>query len=92
MMRHLKSLIFDSLSFTDSLITIMSTTDSEAPALNRMSTNSVWPFPAAKWRGVWPLTINIKQYLKTNNFSVNNRNIVINSSQAAQLYTIKVFY
>jgi hypothetical protein len=68
------------------------TTDGEAPAFNRMSTISVSPVCAAKWRGVWPYTINIKQYLKTNNFSVNNRNIVINSSQTTQLYTIKVFY
>jgi hypothetical protein len=64
MTRHLKSLIFDSLNFSEGLITSLSTTDGEAPAFNRMSTNSVSPFHAAKWRGVWPLTINIKQYLK----------------------------
>jgi peptidoglycan hydrolase-like protein with peptidoglycan-binding domain len=39
-----------------------------------------------------PKTINIKQYLNTNNFSVNNRHFVIKSSQAAQLYNTKVFY
>jgi hypothetical protein len=54
MTRHLKRLIFDSLSFTDSLITALFTTDGEAPAFNRMSTNSVLPVHAAKWRGVWP--------------------------------------
>jgi hypothetical protein len=54
MTRHLKSLIFDSLSFTEGLITALSTTDGEAPAFNRMSTNSVSPVCAAKWRGVWP--------------------------------------
>ena len=42
---------------------------------------------------VWnPKTINIKQYLNTNNFSVNNRHFVIKSSQATQLYNTKVFY
>ena len=42
---------------------------------------------------VWnPKTINIKQYLKTNNFSVNNRHFVIKSSQTTQLYITKVFY
>ena len=39
-----------------------------------------------------PKAINIKQYLNTNNFSVNNRHFVIKSSQSAQLYTTKVFY
>jgi ferredoxin-like protein FixX len=33
-----------------------------------------------------PKTINIEQYLNTNNFSVNNRHFVIKSSQATQLY------
>jgi hypothetical protein len=42
---------------------------------------------------VWnPKTINIKQYLNTNNFSVNNRPFVIKSSQATQLYNTKVVY
>jgi hypothetical protein len=92
MTRHLKNLIFDSLSFTEGLITSLSTTDGEAPAFNRMSANSVWPFPAAKWSGVWPYPINIKQYLKTNNFSVNHRHIVIKSSQATRLYITQVFF
>jgi hypothetical protein len=39
-----------------------------------------------------PKTINIKQYLNTNNFSVNNRHFVIKSSQATQPYNTKVFY
>ena len=39
-----------------------------------------------------PKTINIKQYLSTNNFSVNNRHIVIKFSQATQLYITKVFH
>ena len=38
-----------------------------------------------------PKTINIKQYLNTNNFSVNNRHFVIKSSQTTQLYITKVF-
>ena len=38
-----------------------------------------------------PKTINIKQYLNTNNFSVNNRHCVIKSSQATQLNITKVF-
>jgi hypothetical protein len=33
-----------------------------------------------------PKTINITQYLNTNNFSVNNRHIVIKISQATQFY------
>jgi hypothetical protein len=37
-----------------------------------------------------PKTINIKQYLNTNNFSVNNRHFVIRSSQRTQLYNTKV--
>ena len=39
-----------------------------------------------------PKTINIKQYLKTNNVSVNNTNFVIKSSQATQIYITKVFH
>jgi hypothetical protein len=39
-----------------------------------------------------PKTIIIKQYLNTNNFSVNNRHVVIKSSQATQLDITKVFY
>ena len=41
MTRHLKSLIFDSLSFSKGLITLLSTTDGEAPAFNRMSTTII---------------------------------------------------
>jgi hypothetical protein len=54
MTRHLKSLIFDSLSFSEGLITSLSTTDGEAPAFNRMSTISVSQFFTAEWRGVLP--------------------------------------
>jgi hypothetical protein len=39
-----------------------------------------------------PKTINIKQYLNTNNFTVNNRHIVIKPSQATQLDITRVFY
>ena len=39
-----------------------------------------------------PKTINIKQYLNTNNFSVNNRHFVIKSSQTTKLYNTKVVY
>ena len=38
-----------------------------------------------------PKTINIKQYLNTNNFLVNNRHFFIKSSQTTQLYITKVF-
>ena len=38
-----------------------------------------------------PKTINKKQYLSTNNISVNNRHLVIKSSQATQLYITKYF-
>jgi hypothetical protein len=37
-----------------------------------------------------PKAINIKQYLNTNNFSVNNIHFVIKSSYATQLYNTKV--
>jgi hypothetical protein len=38
---------FDFLSFTEGLITTLSTIDGEAPAFNRRSTNSVSPVIAA---------------------------------------------
>jgi hypothetical protein len=38
-----------------------------------------------------PKTINIKQYLSTNHFLVNNRYVVIKYSQTTQLYITKVF-
>jgi hypothetical protein len=44
---HLKGLIFDCLSFTEGLITSLSTTGGEAPAFNSRSTTSVWPSLAA---------------------------------------------
>jgi hypothetical protein len=37
-------------------------------------------------RNVIPKTINIKKYLSTDNFSVNNRHVVIKSSQTPTLY------
>ena len=40
----------------------------------------------------YPKTINIKQCLNTNNFSVNNKHFVIKSSQSTQLYITNVFY
>jgi hypothetical protein len=36
-------------------------------------------------------TTNIKQYLSTNHFLVNNRHCVIKYSQTTQLYITKVF-
>jgi hypothetical protein len=39
-----------------------------------------------------PKTINIKQYLIIDTFSVNNRHVVIKSSETAQLYITKVIY
>ena len=53
-MCHLKSLIFDCISFTECLITQMFTADSEAPASNRTFVTSVYPHLAASCRGVWP--------------------------------------
>jgi hypothetical protein len=38
-----------------------------------------------------PNAINIKQYLNTNNFSVNNRHFVIKASQETQLYNQKKY-
>ena len=37
-------------------------------------------------------TVNIKQYLNTNNFSGNNRHFLIKYAQATQLYIAKVVY
>jgi hypothetical protein len=45
--RYFKSLIFDCLSFTECLITLLFTTDGEAPDFNRRSTTSVCPNLAA---------------------------------------------
>jgi hypothetical protein len=39
-----------------------------------------------------PKTINIKQYLSTDNFSVNNWQVVTKSSQTTQLYITKANY
>jgi hypothetical protein len=47
MMTLLKGLIFDNLSFIEVLITSFLSTDIEAPALNRSSTTSLWPWIAA---------------------------------------------
>ena len=47
MLHHLKSLIFDCLSFTEGLITSLSTTDRAVPDFNRGSTTSELPDDAA---------------------------------------------
>ena len=54
LMCHLKSLIFDCISFTEGLITSLSPADSEAPASHRTFVTSVCPLHAALCRGVWP--------------------------------------
>jgi hypothetical protein len=46
-MRDCKSLISNCLNFTEGLITCLSTTDAEAPALSRSVTTSTWPCDAA---------------------------------------------
>ena len=43
------------LSFTEGLITCLSTVDSEAPASSNTSVTSLWPFHAARCRGVLSL-------------------------------------
>ena len=48
MVHHLKSLIFECLSFTEGLITSLFTTDREAPAFIIRSTTSVLPTNAAR--------------------------------------------
>ena len=53
-MCHLKSLIFDCISFTEGLITLLSTADSEAPASIRTFVISVFPSCADRCRGVQP--------------------------------------
>jgi hypothetical protein len=83
-MCHLKSLIFDCISFTECLITHMSTADSEAPASNRTFVTPVCPSSAAWCRGVWPLNNKYKTIFKHKQF-------LIKSSQTTQLYTTKVF-
>ena len=52
LIRNLKGLTFDCLSFTEGLITWLSTVDSEAPASSNTSVTSLCPFHAAKCRGV----------------------------------------
>jgi hypothetical protein len=54
LMCHLKSLIFECLSFTEGLITCLSLVDSEAPASTRTFITSVFPLNAAPCRGVLP--------------------------------------
>ena len=53
-MCHLKSLIFDCISFTEGLITSFSTADSEAPVSIRTLVTFVFPLNAARCRGVQP--------------------------------------
>jgi hypothetical protein len=53
-MFHLKSLIFDCISFTEGLITSLFTADSEAPASTRTFVTSVFPSFADRCRGVEP--------------------------------------
>jgi hypothetical protein len=84
-MCHLKSLIFDCISFTEGLITSLSTADSEAPASNRTFVNSVFPPHAAVCRGVLPSNNQYKTIF-------NHKQFLIKSSQTTQLYTTKVFY
>jgi hypothetical protein len=49
-MCHLKSLIFDCINFTEGLITILSTADSEAQASIRTFVTSVFPWRQDLWR------------------------------------------
>ena len=53
-MCHLKSLIFDCISFTEGLITLLFTADSKAPAFTKTFVTSVCPSTAALCRGVLP--------------------------------------
>jgi hypothetical protein len=53
-MCHLKSLIFDYISFTEGLITLLSTADSEGPASTRTLITSVILHHVAQCRGVMP--------------------------------------
>jgi hypothetical protein len=48
MTRHLRSFIFDCLSFTEGLFTTLSSTNREAPDFNRRYTISVSPIDAAE--------------------------------------------
>ena len=54
LMCHFKSLIFDCLSFTECLITILSTADSDTPASSKTFATSVFPFSAAQCRDILP--------------------------------------
>ena len=85
LMCHLKTLIFDCISFTEGLITSLSTADSEAPVSIRTLVTSVFPFSAALCRGVLPKNNKYKTIFKHKQF-------LIKSSQTTQLYTTKVFY
>jgi hypothetical protein len=49
LIRHLKGLIFDCLTFTDDLVTSLSTLEREAPPSSNTFVTSLWPFDAAKY-------------------------------------------
>ena len=68
-MCHLKSLIFDCISFTEVLITSFSTADSEALYPLEPLSHLFFPSMLPGVEVSSPKTINIKQYLNTNNFS-----------------------
>jgi len=40
----------------------------------------------------YPKTRNLKQYLSTNNCSVNNKHVIIKSPQTTQLYITKLVF
>ena len=78
-MCHLKSLVFDCISFTECLITCLSTADSEDPASNRTLVTSVFPSMLPCVEVSCPKT------------KFKHKQFLIKSSQTTQLYTTKVF-
>jgi hypothetical protein len=55
-----------------------------------MSVKQMNPFMMSAFLNAVNKISDIEQYLNTNNFSVNNRHVVIKSSQATQLYIATV--
>ena len=77
-------LIFHCLSFTESLITSVSTADCEAPASSRTFSTSLCPHFADRCSGVRPYDNKYKIIFKHKQFHIK-------SSQTTQMYTTNVF-
>jgi hypothetical protein len=71
-------------------VTHQFTSETENVEFNEVTTNYMAAINSLN-RLICSKSINIKQYLSTNHFLVNNRHCVIKYSQTTQLYITKVF-